>query len=79
MENKIIEYEKINNLDVRKERKIIIKVFFLKLYRDDDNKIKLGFKEFPEFGKLYVNIVHSMYSIYLIEVGVTILLGVLEF
>ena len=79
MENKIIEYETINSLSVRNRRKIVIKLFGLELYKKDGGKIKLGLKRFNKFEKFYVNIAHCMYIIYLIEVAVTIFLGVFEF
>lgn len=79
MQNKIIEYEKANRLEARSASKIIIKFFGLKLYKNDSGKITLGIKDFKNIDKFYVNIVHSMYILYFIEIGITILLGVLEF
>ena len=79
MQNKIIEYERANSLAIRSPSKIIVKFFLFKLYRNDFGKIKFGTKSFKNVNKFYVNIVHSMYIIYFIEIGITILLGVLEF
>ena len=78
MENKIIEYEKYNDIETRDSSKIIIKFFALKIYKNESSKLKLGIKNFKNCNKLYVNVVHSMYIIYLFELIVTILLGVLE-
>ena len=79
MQNKIIEYETANGLNVRASSKIIIKFFMLKIYRNESGRIKLGIKNFKGTNKFYVNIFHSMYIIYFIEIGLTILLGILEF
>lgn len=79
MENVIIDYERNNGIEPRKQSKIIIKFFCLEIYRNEAQKVRLGIKYSTKYGKLYVNIVHSMYIIYLIEVIITFLLGGLQF
>ncbi len=79
MQNKIIEYEKNNSLTARRASKIIIKFFIFKIHKDDDGKIRLTTKKFNDTNKFFVNIVHMMYTIYIIEIILTILLGILEF
>lgn len=80
MQNKIIAYEISNNIQIdRKNGFLVCKLFFIKVLR---NRCGLRFyitkKPDCVTGEVfYVNFLHPMYTIYMIEIVATIIIGVI--
>ena len=81
MQDKIINYEFSNGIkSTRKKGFLIYKLFFVKIYKGRCG-VHLYIRKVPECinGEiLYVDLMHSMYMIYLIEIVATILVGVIK-
>lgn len=80
MNDKIVEYENFNNISSEhKNSVLVIKLFFVKFYINQCGSCCLGqtCQKCKNANFLFVNVFHGMYVIYLIEVLITIVAGVL--
>ena len=79
MQDKIISYEVNNNIKPnRKKEFLVYKLLFIKIYISTCGTC-FYIRKIPDCitgNILYVNFVHSMYIIYLLEIVVTVLIGV---